>query len=205
MCRLAGRHGRHNARPRAARWPIPAAQWPGTRMPVKGLAFRPRLLWMPRPWVQDHGDCAARPDLPCLAAPSLTHPVLLSRPLPPPLQSKMEEMKDDPELKEVMEDIEKNGQGAMMKYMQVRGVSKTSTSRRGGIPPGRATKLLAVLRLRHTRRHQWGGWSSCRIFPADSPTPPLSHTPPSPTPPHYHRPGRMRRSCPSWAASSRRP
>ena len=31
----------------------------------------------------------------------------------------MEEMKDDPELKEVMEDIEKNGQGAMMKYMQV--------------------------------------------------------------------------------------
>ncbi|KAL4438040.1 hypothetical protein ABPG77_004261 [Micractinium sp. CCAP 211/92] len=34
------------------------------------------------------------------------------------LKSKMEEMKDDPELKEVMEDIEKNGQGAMMKYMQ---------------------------------------------------------------------------------------
>lgn len=26
----------------------------------------------------------------------------------------------DPELKEVMEDIEANGQGAMMKYMQVR-------------------------------------------------------------------------------------
>lgn len=36
------------------------------------------------------------------------------------LKAKMEELKGDPELKEVMEDIEKNGQGAMMKYMQVR-------------------------------------------------------------------------------------
>jgi hypothetical protein len=35
------------------------------------------------------------------------------------LKAKMEELKGDPELKEVMEDIEKNGQGAMMKYMQV--------------------------------------------------------------------------------------
>ncbi len=36
------------------------------------------------------------------------------------VKAKMEELKGDPELREVMEDIETNGQGAMMKYMQAR-------------------------------------------------------------------------------------
>ena len=34
------------------------------------------------------------------------------------LKSKMEELKDDPELGEMIKDIKENGQGAMMKYMQ---------------------------------------------------------------------------------------
>lgn len=66
-----------------------------------------------------HGSCAraARPRRLPTCRPLDPRPGLPLSPapcLPPPYLK-------DPELKEVMEDIEANGQGAMMKYMQVRG------------------------------------------------------------------------------------
>jgi hypothetical protein len=84
------------------------------------------------------------------------------------LKAKMEELKGDPELKEVMEDIEQNGQGAMMKYMQVRWAAPKRGAAGAGSAGGQP-RLAGRLAIEASQplgsRWQRAGRSGCRPHP----------------------------------------